>query len=188
MAHESFTVADHDTPARHSIYNLDKKVCWVLGAWTVDSDCDYVDLGTASFGIYWVLLLDITVKNPTTSDCHYYLFVEDDYTTTNYYSQYLQADGTGVSGGRVSTPSIGDTSAGERALISVRMTRDPDGYFRYFSAVNHKTGSVQRIQIRAGSKTAPVVANPSLRLSASVSGGIGAGTKIILTKLYLTTY
>lgn len=154
----------------------------VLSEVEVTLDCDYVDFTGLDINSDWFYILFACIKNPTASDSHYYLFTEGDYTATNYYNQYIYGHSTSLTTNRVNHPSLGDTTSGERIFITARITRDSDGYFRYFSSVNFKTGSNQELILRAGSKTTTVTNITQLRISAQVSGAIGAGSKFILAR------
>jgi len=154
----------------------------VLAEVEVSSDCDYVDFTGLDINKDWEYYLDVTLKNPSEETSVYYIFVEGDYTLGNYYTQYVTVSGTSTSPVRSNTPTIISIPTGERTFFNVRLTRDPDGYFRWLSVINYRTGSDQRLNIRAGSKTAPVSNITSLRISASVSGGIGAGSRFILAR------
>jgi len=152
----------------------------VLAEVEVASDCDYVDFTGLDINRDWEYYLDATIKNPTDSNVSYYLFVEEDYTLTNYRVQYLFAGGTTIAGERLNTPEIGAVYDREGTMCCVRMIRDPDGYFRFTSLTNRSI--LQILVIYAGSKTAPVSNITSLRVSANVSGGIGAGSRFILAR------
>jgi len=154
----------------------------VLAEVEVASDCDYIDITGLDINSDWFYILLATIKNPTASDSDYFLYVEGDYTATNYYHQWIQVYGTSIAANRPNNPSIGYASSGERNLISVIITKDPDGYFRYFSNISRYTSSIIELISRAGSKTAPVTNITSLRVIAEISGAIGAGSKFILAK------
>jgi len=154
----------------------------VLAEVEVASDCDYVDFTGLDINRDWEYCLDVIIKNPTGSNSGYHLFVEGDYTPTNYYSQWFYANDASLSADRSNNPSIGYLEDGERGLFNVRITKDPDGYFRFNAISNQFTGSSQIFVIRVGSKTAPVSNITSLRVSASVSGAIGAGSRFILAR------
>jgi len=162
---------------------VDVTLDWqVLAEVEVASDCDYVDFTGLDINSDWFYILFMTIKNPTASDSGYYLFAEGDYTSTNYYSQYVYGNNTTVSAARQNSPVVGSLVAGEREMVSVEITKDPDGYFRYFLRESRKVSTSQDLVIRAGSKTAPVSNITSLRVSAIVSGAIGAGSKFILAR------
>jgi len=154
----------------------------VLAEVEVASDCDYVDFTGLDINRDWEYYLDVTIKNPSGTKCDYFLFVEGDYTLENYNRQFLRCDGTSVSGVRDVYTSIGFAPPYDRFLSNVRITRDPDGYARFTSICNRYTGSVQHFTIYACSKTAPISNITSLRVSAEVSGAIGAGSKFILAR------
>jgi len=154
----------------------------VLAEVEVEEDCDYVDFTGLDINRDWEYYLDAVIKNPSSSKCDYFSFVEEDYTITNYYCQYLHCSGDVIGGARASIPLVLVLEAGERALINVRVTKDPDGYYRYISSVNRQTGSAQKYLAYAGSKTAPVSNITSLRVSADISGAIGAGSRFILAR------
>jgi len=150
----------------------------VLAQIEVEENCDYVDFTGLDINRDWEYYLDVIIKNPTSSDSSYHLYVEGDYTPSNYYNERLHCNGTSVSANRTNDPLIGALLAGERGFITVKITRDPDGYFRYISNVNRETGSNQKLTLRFGSKTAIVTNITQLR----VSGAIGAGSRFILAR------
>jgi len=154
----------------------------VLAEVEVASDCDYVDFTNLDINRDWFYILLFTVKNPTASGTRYFLYVEGDYTNTNYYNQQIWGDGATVGANRVNEASISYVLSGGRASGSVTITKDSDGYFRYFDNYSYKTGSSIQDVFRAGSKTAPVSNITSLRVAAEVSGAIGAGSRFILAR------
>jgi len=154
----------------------------VLAEVEVASDCDYVDFTGLDINSDWEYYLDATIKNPIGSGGDYFLFAEGDYTASHYYGQRIVANGSSVSAARGENASVGYLLAGERGLLNIKITRDPDGYFRYTSVCNVNTSSAQILRIRLGTKTAPVSNVTSLRVSAWVSGGIGAGSRFILAR------
>jgi len=154
----------------------------VLAEIEVASDCDYVDFVNLDINRDWEYYLDMTVKNPTGTGSNYYLFVEGDYTLANYYHQWITGTGTTLVVNRTSNPALIYLNSGERGLSNARITRDPDGYFRFISVINRYTGSAQEVVLHTGSKTAPVSNITSLRVAAEVSGAIGAGSRFILAR------
>jgi len=154
----------------------------VLAEVEVSSDCDYVDFTGLDINRDWFYILFMTIKNPTGSNSTYYIFVEGDYTIANYYAQYIHGSDTTITGARINYAGFAYLRSGERGLFTIRITRDPDGYFRFISTVNRHTGSNQELESRAGSKTAPVSNITSLRVAAHYSGAIGAGSRFILAR------
>jgi len=155
----------------------------VLAELEVEEDCDYVDFTGLDINRDWEYYLDMTIKNPTSSYSAYYLFAEGDYTVTNYYRQLFGANGSDIEAKRSNNASIGFLSPGRQGLFNVKVTRDPGGYPRYTSISNRYKGSIVNLEISATSKTAPVSNITSLRVSAEISGAIGAGSRFILARV-----
>jgi len=148
----------------------------------VSSDCDYVDFTGLDGNSAWFYVLFATIKNPTASGSAYHLYVNGDTTDTNYYCQYITGNGTNVTPARVNEPIIGYVPAGNRVYDIVNISKDPDGYFRYYVNTNRYSSSSIQVQIQAGVKTATIDNITSLRVQANVSNAIGAGSKFILFK------
>jgi len=147
---------------------------------TVNSDyVEFTGLDINTDGIY---IIYASIKNPLASGIHYYVFVEGDYITTNYWHQYLYVYGTSRASDRDNFPSFFWVGAGDRTYIVGYIFRDHDGYFRYISLVNRKTGSAIEQLTRTGCKTATVTNITKIRIQAASSGGIGAGSKFTLCK------
>ena len=70
--------------------NLGNSDWQVLADVTVSSNCDYVDITGLDINTDKFYTLYLTLKNSADSTCAYHIFVEEDYTTTNYYSQSFQ--------------------------------------------------------------------------------------------------
>jgi len=149
----------------------------------VSSDCTYVDFTGLDGNSAWFYKLFATVKNPTGSSTNYFLFVNGDTTETNYYSQCIHGNGTNVTAARYNNPVIVNIAGGDKALCETTITKDNDGYFRYFCSVSRDPASAVKLTIRNGSKTATITNITSLRVQTSVSNAIGAGSKFILFKV-----
>jgi len=154
----------------------------VLAEVEVASDCDYVDFTGLDINRDWEYYLDVIIKNPTGSVSFYYLFVENDYTIANYYIQYILGYGTNLLVSRPNRPEIMALNGGDQSLSNIRIVRDPDGYFRFTVINSKRVGSAVELPLYAGSKTSPVLNITSIRISAEVSGGIGAGSRFILAR------
>jgi hypothetical protein len=161
-------IADYLTPYRDII---------------VTSNVDYVDLLDLDINTHKAYLLIFTVKNSSTSDCQYKVYVNGNYTSTNYYSQYLYGGGSTTGASRLNDAIIEWISAGERSFVVVYIAKDPDGYFKCIVIESGLTGSSVAIAIRSISSTFTVYNITSIRISASASGGIGAGSRIMLFRL-----
>jgi len=148
----------------------------------VSSDTTYVEFTNLDGNSAWFYKLLTNIKNPTANNSNYYIYVNGDTTNTNYYNEYFVANGGGIDYNRVNNPAMGWTIANDRGLFDTVITRDPAGYFRWFSSLSSGTGSGVRVLIRAGSKIATITNITSLRIQAQYSNAIGAGSKFILFK------
>jgi len=148
----------------------------------VDSDCTYVDFTGLDGNSAWFYILFGIIKNPTSSNSHYYLFVNGDTTTTNYYRQKWTCNGTATEALRVNYPSVGYATSSNRTFLEIAITKDSDGYFRFNSKENRLTGSDVQLHLHFGCKTATVSNITSLRVQAGATNAIGAGSKFILFK------
>jgi len=148
----------------------------------VTADCDYVDftgLDINADGGFYIILA--TIKNPTTNVVNYRIYINGDYTDSNYYYQDFVAGGTDVAAMRANCPNITIIDGGgERCFTVIYVTRDPDGYFRAMSITNTLTGSAIELFMRTVCKTATVTNITSIRIASSVAGGIGVGSRFVL--------
>lgn len=147
------------------------------------TNVDYVDFTGLDINTDKAYVLFLTTKNPTGGSINLKGYVQGDYTDTNYYTQFLSADGTGVSAGRLNYPEFGYVRAGECNACFIVIWRDPDGYYRFILQQSYRTGSTTYVGVEAGSKTAPVTNITSLRVASPVAGGIGAGSQFVLCRV-----
>jgi len=150
---------------------------------SVDTDSDFIDLTGLDLNAHKCYMLSLNLVNPTTSGSNYFIYVEADYTNTNYYNQGLFIAGTEISAGRDNNPLLGYLPAGERGAIIIFVWRDPSGYFRYLDKMVRQTGNVVTNASYTGTKTATVTNVTQIRISADVAGGIGAGSRVMLFRL-----
>jgi len=155
----------------------------VLAEVEVGENCDYVDFTGLDINRDWEYYLGAIVKNPADSKRYYYLYVEGDYTSSHYYMQAANITGSGVYVGRYNTAEIGWIESGEGSMFNIRITKDPNGYFRCLLRQSRKIGANIELEFRTTTKTAPVSNITSLRVSANASGAIGAGSRFILARL-----
>ena len=149
---------------------------------TVSADCDYVDftgLDGDSAGAY---ILYMTIVNPTAANEAIDCYANGDYTAADYYSQLLSAYNTTVAASRYNDPRISTVDTSERAFIKVTAMRGASNYFRFISEANRYTGSAQQLSLFDGSSTGTITNITSLRIAAA-TGGIGVGSRLILTKV-----
>jgi hypothetical protein len=156
---------------------------WVVVAEVnVGANCDYVDFTGLDINTDKQYILFVVLKNPQTSNSDYWLYVEGNYTNTNYYSQYIYGSGTTLNVGRITGAYIATAPAGDRTRATAWINRDADGYPRWNVMECRSPGSTVAIQQLAVTKTATVTNITSIRISASVAGGIGTGSYLLLCK------
>jgi len=147
----------------------------------VDSDRDYIDFNDLDFNRDWFYMLWLALKPPPGDiGSGYQLFVNNDLTKTNYYCQYLYSSGTSIVAERRNAPDLCGATANDRTFTTCFMGMDPDGYFRYLSFVNRHTATTQELLVRAGSYTISLSNISTIRIAATQSNGIGAGSKVAL--------
>jgi len=148
----------------------------------VSSDCDYVEFTGLDGNSAWFYVLFAVFKNPTANDLRYKIYVNGDTADSNYYTQETHADGSSDSYVRLNGPSIAFGYDGENSFCHVIITKDPAGYFRWISENNYREGSAISANRDLGCKINTIDNITSLRVYASTTGGIGAGSKLILFK------
>jgi len=146
------------------------------------ADVDYVDFTGLDINRDKFYILFATIGNPPNPLTFYYFFVEGDYTLTNYYSQELYVWGNSVSGYSENSPLTLTLAGLDRTLFYTVITRDPLGFFRYYSSVSSRQDASLIIEIYAGVKTSSVDNITSIRFAANRAGGIGAGSKFLLCR------
>jgi hypothetical protein len=120
------------------------------------------------------------IKNPTASLEVIALYVEGDTTSTNYYNQDFYVSGSSTGAGRGNSPYILDVSGGSNVGFLIFLLRDTSGYPRACSiSTQDNVGSIL-IRSKAWTKTATVTNITRIDLVASVTNGIGAGSRIII--------
>jgi len=122
------------------------------------------------------------VKNPSTSELAYYLFFNDDTTTSNYYNQLIHGDDSNISGARENRPVIVGITGGSVGLSKVTIMRSPDGRPRYMAENTRESPSSIRVSLRYGAWTTDANVT-KIEIQSQDANAIGAGSKVILFKL-----
>jgi len=129
----------------------------------------------------WTLYLE--TNNPQADDCEIFLFFNADYVLANYQAQYLRASGAAITAGRGASPTIGYQVPGVSLTLSGTIIVDAANYARYRGKLCRKVAASIEI-LDHGTCTDSTVANiTSLRIASSNAGGLGAGTRLILTRI-----
>jgi len=150
---------------------------------TPTSNITVIDITGLDIIAHKVYLLLCNFRNPTGVNTTYKIYVEGDYTDTNYYNQYIFVDGTTVSAARSNDPAFAYAIAGTDSPSVVWIFRGPGGFFKFLSLHSRHVGSSQAFELRFGSRTTSVTNITSIRIASSVTGGIGANSKVLLFKV-----
>jgi hypothetical protein len=134
-------------------------------------------------GEEYVLVSDI--YNPTATGSDYSLFTNANYTSTNYYRQYLIANGTSISAGRINDGAFTLANNGYKSFCITKIKLTNNGY------VVHQSNTIQRYNEPSnyhiydvyGTSTFTVASITSLRISGSVASSIGIGSRFQLYKV-----
>jgi len=148
-----------------------------------DSPIDYIDITglDGNNAVWYRMYLNILCKIDPHGD--YLIYVNGDYTDTNYYMQYLTATDTTVASERLNRPSACFAWLNEGAMFVIDITKTISGYFKVISHTNRRAGSNTDYMARNIVKTNTINNITSLRIASSSAGGIGIGSRIILTSL-----
>ena len=170
-------------------YSPDGTNIKILGDWavisdlTVDSDCDYVEwtgLDINRDGAY-IILADI--KNPTESGASCHIYINGNMTDTNYYNQYIEANGTSIIGGRGNNPGGPYVPAGSECFAVIWVMRDPTGHARTLRLMSWNTPDAVRLTVGTDVTVFTVSNITSIRIQTTQAGGIGAGSRFILCRV-----
>lgn len=129
----------------------------------------------------WQLYL--TSYNPQGSTGNIQLFFNGDYTGTNYKYQFFRAYGTSRVAGRGNGANIESLPAGTSSIVFGVIMIDAANYARWKGSNCRKVASDLDL-IDYAVCTDNTVANiTSLRIASSIANGLGAGTRLILTRI-----
>jgi hypothetical protein len=151
--------------------------------WTATSNVTYVDVTGLDIQSHWGYWIYLRLYNPQASDTNISMYVNGDYTDTNYYQQYLLADGTTVSANRSNNALVGSVFAGTCLLQYAFLTIYPTGQPILVTMSGRRVGASLGTYYRAWNYTVAVSNITSLRFASSVAGGIGTGSKILIYRL-----
>jgi len=154
----------------------------VLAEVEVASDCDYVDFVNLDINRDWFYVLQTVIRNSQSSDADCYIFVNGDTTVANYYSQKISGYGTTVASLNYNAPHWSGLFAGQESFSTGFISKDPGGHFVYEVIDKRKADASLQIYLFVGNRTSPVTNITSIRIAASVSGAIGAGSRFILAR------
>lgn len=105
------------------------------------------------------------------------LYVNGDTTATNYYHQYIYANGASVSSGRANNPTVVAIISGTNSSSVINVLR-VNGYPHILSLINRSGSSTIELIQRTIQKTGTVTNITQLTFTSNVANGIGVGTKV----------
>jgi len=155
----------------------------IVGEIEVSSNCDYVEFTGLDGNSAWFYELLCSFKNPTGSGSQMYIYVNGHTTDTDYYRQWLYANGTDITADRDTAPGLTTVHAGKCMFVEGKITKDKDGRFRIVFTQNRDNPSEINISLLTIISNFTIDNITSLKIQAAVSGAIGAGSKFILLKV-----
>lgn len=154
----------------------------VLAELEVEADCDYVDFTGLDGDTDKAYIIFCLLDNASGISSEYYIFVNQDYTHSNYYRQWLYASGAAIGASRINNPNFAFAETPGCCLARLEITRDPDYYFRAQSHIVYNIPTSLTISLYAVMKTAMISNITSLRIAAEHANGIGIGSRFTLCR------
>jgi hypothetical protein len=125
----------------------------------------------------------IKCYNPTANDTHVKLFINNDTTVTNYYTQRLTGEGTTVSSARVNDSWAFIIPPNSSQLIYILIEIDPQGYPKWFTFQTAKNTSSILVNHLAATKTGTVTNITQIDFTGAVNNVIGVNSNFMLFKV-----
>ena len=155
---------------------------------TVGTTTNQVDFSGLNFGKDDDLMLVSDFQNGSTvSTPSYFLFANANYTQTNYYNQYIYANGTSVTSARQNSAYyayVGLPTTTKPSLVISKIKLTNNGYIvsQDSSIQYYASSSVALIDlVRTSTFTATSIT--SFRISTDITNGIGIGSRFQLYRL-----
>jgi len=126
--------------------------------------------------------IESSIENPTASDSEIYIYFNEDYTKTNYFTQWAYSSGTTRDQRRENYPLLLFLIAGTSGFCFGEILRTPDGLPRWkVEGTCGKGDTLAEFHVGGYRDIAENIT--SIRIHSTVTGAIGAGSRIILRKL-----
>ena len=122
--------------------------------------------------------IEIEYLNGTATSHLISMYVNGLTTATDYYREYLSAEGATVAAGNVNDGGIAGVGASERALAGVDLALLPGDIAYADSSITRDSGTSLKRHWYSWIRTAAVANITSLTFTAGVADGIGIGTTI----------
>jgi hypothetical protein len=189
--HASQTPAPNTIPVANNLGVIDGG--WLsasISSWrkiaevNVVSDVDYVDFTGLNINTDKVYVLFAVIKNPTSASGSLKLYVENDTTDTNYYTQRMYAGGTSALASRDNVGYIGVSSGNDVGAGFSVIMKTPTNIPTWTSHWNRNIGSSIEIISASACCISPKSNITTIRIKGTTSGGIGAGSYFLLCSPY----
>lgn len=149
----------------------------VTGSAVTSIDFSGLDIN-AHGGSYEV---ELRLVNATASPVDIYMYANNQTTPTDYYNQYVSANGAGLAAARINNPRVGGLLASANTLMEVKAAISA-GFFMFNSNATYGNGANILSVFSNGMKTATVANITQLTFVSSVALAIGIGSKIIIRR------
>jgi len=149
---------------------------------TLNSDLAYIDITGLDINTDKEYKLTVITRNTSSNNLHYFMYVNNDYTNSNYYAQSLSADGTSVAALRDNYPNLMTSWGNANVYCNANLIRDISGYPRAIIEEANRSGNSISYVSYAWTKTATVTNITSIRLSSQSGNNFSAGTYILICK------
>lgn len=128
--------------------------------------------------------LVFTHVNGTGSFSSISLYANNNTTPTNYYRQYTEASGTGVSGNRANTSELAGTGDNSTAKVKiyVKLTNDGKAVFMATTVKRANTSSISLTEMHVSS-VSTFTSLTELSIVSTATNGIGINSRIQLYKV-----
>lgn len=154
----------------------------VLADIVTDEDEDYVDFTGLDINTDKTYRLLLAIQDASVSGGEFYLLINGIDTATFYYTQVLYANHTTVGAFRANNNAFTSIDAGGDSISVVNIIKDVSGYFRASISNNRRVYDLLVTENRVICSTFVADNITSIRIVANSSGGLGEGSRLLLTK------
>ena len=144
---------------------------------------NYIDLTGLDIQKGDMYSLVASVKNDGTSFAQIKLFINNNYTDSNYKAQRTRSSGTSISNSAETTPFTAGVSSPYESVFKANINVTNDDYMTYISKNNRNVDGSIEVEMCVGNSTFTASGGiSSIRIASSVTNGIGVGTRVQLIK------
>lgn len=119
-------------------------------------------------------MIELSGENNTATGANISLFINNDTTATNYYTQLLRMDHNTLTGVRSNAANICNLDVSSFVYVDINLNKTLSGYVFAFGTANHLQGSTIRTDLSTVSKTATVADITQITLTSGQNFKIGS--------------